>query len=153
MKLIAQKPCSFGGRKFYIGDEIPAELVMDPKLQEKRGLLTIVNDAPTFTDGVDIGDPAGDCSVIAVVLHTEKGDFPLELTEEGLQSVVDVLTSKGDTAKAIVEQMTEEHALILLNATDSRKNIKEAAEARAMALNSEETPSEEEDTEESAGEQ
>ena len=153
MKLIAQKPCSFGGRKFYIGDEIPAELVMDPKLQEKRGLLTIVNDAPAFTDGVDLGDPAGDCSVIAVVLHTEKGDFPLELTEEGLQSVVDVLTSKGDTAKAIVEQMTEEHALILLNATDSRKNIKEAAEARAMALNSEETHSEEEDTEESAGEQ
>lgn len=153
MKLIAQKPCSFGGRKFYIGDEIPAELVMDPKLQEKRGLLTIVNDAPAFTVGVDLGDPAGDCSVIAVVLHTEKGDFPLELTEEGLQSVVDVLTSKGDTAKAIVEQMTEEHALILLNATDSRKNIKEAAEARAMALNSEETPSEEEDTEESAGEQ
>lgn len=153
MKLIAQKPCSFGGRKFYIGDEIPAELVMDPKLQEKRGLLTIVNDAPAFTAGVDLGDPAGDCSVIAVVLHTEKGDFPLELTEEGLQSVVDVLTSKGDTAKAIVEQMTEEHALILLNATDSRKNIKEAAEARAMALNSEETPSEEEDTEESAGEQ
>lgn len=153
MKLIAQKPCSFGGRKFYIGDEIPAELVMDPKLQEKRGLLTIVNDAPAFISDIDFGDPAGDCSVIAVVLHTEKGDFPLELTEEGLQSVVDVLTSKGDTAKAIVEQMTEEHALILLNATDSRKNIKEAAEARAMALNSEETPSEEEDTEESAGEQ
>ncbi len=152
MKLFAKKPCSFGGKRFAIGDEIPADLVVNPAAMAKMDILSIVNDAPAvapaFTAGVDLGDPAGDCSVIAVVLHTEKGDFPLELTEEGLQNVVDVLTSKGDDSKAIVAQMTDEHALILLDATDSRKNIKEAAKARAMALNPEETPSEEEATEE-----
>ena len=31
MKLIAKQPCSFGGNKYYIGDEIPAEHVLDPR--------------------------------------------------------------------------------------------------------------------------
>lgn len=43
MKLIATKPCSFGGRQFYIGDEIPMELVADAKAQEKIGVITIIN--------------------------------------------------------------------------------------------------------------
>lgn len=42
MKLIANRPCSFGGRQFYIGDEIPANLVADAKAQQKMGVLAIV---------------------------------------------------------------------------------------------------------------
>lgn len=45
MRLIANKPCSFGGRKFYIGDEIPENLVADARLQEKYGVITTVNDS------------------------------------------------------------------------------------------------------------
>ena len=45
MRLIAKKPCSFGGRKFFIGDEIPENLVADAVLQEKYGVITIVNDS------------------------------------------------------------------------------------------------------------
>ena len=44
MRLIAKKPCSFGGRQFYIGDEIPENLVTDARVQEKMGVITIVND-------------------------------------------------------------------------------------------------------------
>lgn len=43
MKLIAKKPCSFGGRQFYIGDEIPAGLVADPVTQEGLGVIAIAN--------------------------------------------------------------------------------------------------------------
>lgn len=138
MKLFAKKPCSFGGKRFAIGDEIPVDLVVNPAAMAKMDIISIVNDAPAYTAGVDLGDPAGDCSGIAIVLHTENGDFHLNLTVEGLQQVVDVLTSKGDGPKAIVAQMTDEHALILLDATDSRKNIKQAAQERAMALTPEE---------------
>ena len=46
MKLIALRPCSFGGRKFYIGDEIPEELVLSPKLQKERGTIQILEDLP-----------------------------------------------------------------------------------------------------------
>ncbi|MCM1104905.1 MAG: hypothetical protein NC409_12465 [Clostridium sp.] len=42
MKLIAKKPCSFGGKKFFIGDEIAEELVSDPAAQEKYGIIAIV---------------------------------------------------------------------------------------------------------------
>lgn len=45
MKLIAKKPCSFGGQQFYIGDEIPENLVADAKRQEEYGVITIVNDS------------------------------------------------------------------------------------------------------------
>lgn len=150
MKLIAKRPCYFG-KKFYIGDEIPVEAVQNPATQEKLGVLTIVNDAPLFA--VPCEEPSIELLTVPVVLHAEEGDFPLNLTVEGLQSVVDVLTDKADPAKAIIEQMTDEHALILIDATDSRASIKKAAQARAMALNTEEAPSEEEALEESEGDQ
>ena len=44
MRLIAKKPCSFGGQQFYIGDEIPENLVTDARLQEEYGVITIMND-------------------------------------------------------------------------------------------------------------
>ncbi len=51
MNLIANKPCSFSGQKFYIGDEIPADLVADAKMQEKLGVIAIVN-----TEGAPCGE-------------------------------------------------------------------------------------------------
>lgn len=44
MKLFAKRPCSFNGEKFFIGNEIPAEYVLDPKAQEKRGVLVVVEE-------------------------------------------------------------------------------------------------------------
>ena len=51
MRLIANKPCSFGGKKFYIGNEIPENLVADARLQEKMGVITIVNDNMRVSGG------------------------------------------------------------------------------------------------------
>lgn len=136
MKLIAQKPCGFGGKKFYIGDEIPAEYVLDPKAQEKMGVLVIVGDgtmAPVAPAPVEAMD---------VVIHAEEGDLPLSLTKEGLQAVVDVITSKATEAKPIIEEMTDGDALILLHIADNRKEIKTAAENRAKALSPEESAGE-----------
>lgn len=42
MKLIARKPCSFGGQNFFIGQEIPESLVVDAGMQEKLGVISIV---------------------------------------------------------------------------------------------------------------
>lgn len=138
MKLIAKKPCSFGGKKFFIGDEIPAAFVLDPKAHEKMGTLAIVD------------DEAGAPPTMEVVIRAEEGDLPLKLTQEGLQTVVDVLTGTADAAKPVVEAMTDGDALILLHCVDSRKAVKTAAEERAKALNA---PAEAEESEESAGEQ
>ena len=130
MKLIAKKPCGFGGKKFYIGDEIPAEYVLNPKAQETMGNLVIVN------------DEVAPGSAMEVVIRAKEGDMPLMLTQEGLQAVVDVLTGTADDANPIIEQMTDADALILLHLTDKRKEIKSAAEKRAQVINSEESEGE-----------
>lgn len=41
MKLIAKKPCSFGGKKFFIGNEIPVDMVLNPAQQAAWGILTM----------------------------------------------------------------------------------------------------------------
>ena len=136
MKLIARKPCSFGGEKFYIGDEIPTEAVLDPKAQEKMGILAIVRDdavpappaVPVETRNVD---------TMTVVIHAKEGDLPLDLTAEGLQAVVDVLTSKPADAEVTINEMTDGDALILIHVVDNRKSVKEAAETRAKTINEE----------------
>lgn len=141
MKLIAQKPCSFGGKQFFTGNEIPAELVLNPNSQAKMGVLAIVPDDAGTTPSVDVTET---CPVetMTVVIHAEEGDMPLNLTAEGLQAVVDVLTSNVEDAEPIVAAMNDGDALILLHLTDTRKTVKTAAEARAQAINAEESEGE-----------
>ena len=50
MRLVARKPCSFGGRKFFIGQEIPEGLVLDAAVQERMGVLTILSVPDSRTD-------------------------------------------------------------------------------------------------------
>lgn len=35
MKLVANKPCTLSGKRYFIGEEIPAEAVTDPVALEK----------------------------------------------------------------------------------------------------------------------
>lgn len=137
MKLIARQPCSFGGEKFYIGNEIPAEYVMDVKKQEQMGVLAVVmNDSDTAQP---VAAPANaDDKTVTINIEAEEGILPLTVSIDGLQLLFDVLTSNAEEAVGIVEQMEEDDALILLHLADSRKTIKKAAEARAKEINREE---------------
>lgn len=136
MKLIAKKPCGFGGRKFYIGDEIPADLVMNPREQEKMGVLSIMG------DGVKTETVKVQVESVTVKVPVEEGELVLDITCDGLQSVVSVLTGTADEAKATIDAMTDSDALILLHLTDSRKSVKNAAETRAKVLNGQESAGE-----------
>ncbi len=125
MKLIAKQPCSFGGKRFYIGDEIPVELVQEPKTQEKFGKLTIVNDAV---------EPGGDATVVHLVIHGKDGDIALDLAPESIQTVMDVLTANAEDAEKLIKKIDSDDLLFLVNAADSRKTVQAAAKARAQAL-------------------
>lgn len=131
MKLIAKKLCNFG-KRFYIGDEIPLEAVLDPKLQEKRGVLVIVDDEAAPAAPAE--QTANPVYALTVCVHAEEGDLPLELTQEDLQYVLDILSSNAEDAEPLVKQMTNVDALIFLDVADSRKTIKTAAKARAKAI-------------------
>lgn len=139
MKLIAKKPCSFGGEKFYVGDEIPVEYVLNPKLQEQMGVLTIVyvdgsgSDCDADGHPIVIADPT-----FSILVKTSDGEMELEPTDDGMQDIFTVLIGRAEDAAPIIEQMDDGDSLILLHLADSRKSVKALAEARAKALEAEE---------------
>lgn len=133
MKLIAKKPCSFGGERFYIGDEIPLELVQEPKTQEKYGVLAIlegdaVTPAPTVAPIV-IADP-----VMTICVQVGDEEMELEPTDDGLQDIFNVLIGEPAAAMATINRMTDNDSLILLHLADRRTTVKKAAKSRAEEL-------------------
>lgn len=133
MKLIAKKPCSFGGESFCIGDEIPVELVKEPKTQERYGILVIVEGdaltpAPTVAPVV-VTDP-----VLTICVRVGEEQMDLEPTDDGLQDIFSVLIGEPTVAIDTINKMTDNDALILIHLADRRATIKNAAKKRAEKL-------------------
>lgn len=133
MKLIAKKPCSFGGQQFFIDNEIPVELVKDPETQEKYGVLVIVEgDAltpvPTVAPVV-VTDP-----VLTICVRVGDDNMDLEPTDDGLQDIFSVLIGEPAAAIETINKMTDNDALILIHLADRRATIKNAAKKRAEKL-------------------
>ena len=142
MRLIAKKPCSFNGQTFYIGDEIPSEFVINPKAQEKLGVIAIA------ADGGDPSEPAVTGAFIgqvefAIPINQRDGKMILHCNEEQICKAAEVIQMTAGEAKETIKEIEDEKVLILLNACDSRKAIKEATEAAATKLNFEEDVQEE----------
>lgn len=149
MKLIANKPCSFGGKQFFVGDDIPADLVADARAQEKMGVITVAND----TERVPAGEPgtlytqeqlekmvaeAVDEAVNNTIQEMEQKQKELQeaagvLQDEGLLSVGTVIIPvKGDSAgdneqqtavPATPEEIQQVFSIMQMNATDGAKAI------------------------------
>lgn len=138
MRLIAKKPCSFGGRTFYIGEEIPTEFVLNPKAQEKLGVIAIV------ACGGEVGMKQEDMVAqvgeveFGVPIRQKNGNMTLYLSEEQICSAVEIMQMSPAEAKEAIKGIASENILILLNACDSRKAINEATEAAASGLTAEE---------------
>ena len=132
MAYTAIKPCRFAGQTYRIGEEVPAEVIQPGAAKNlvKMGIIAesggAINAAPIKT----VKLPARE-----VVIRAKEMD--LTPTPKGLQAIFDVLTANVSEAETIIEKMTDNDALILLNISDSRKSVKELTEARAKALNTE----------------
>lgn len=135
MAYVALKPCRLSGQSFKIGEIVPAENVLPGAAKNlvKMGIITEDGDNATAVMPQPVTMKASKNT--SVVIHTKEGDMPLEVTAEGLQAVVDVLTSKVGEAETIINGMTDDDALILLSCCDSRKSIQELTATRAKALN------------------
>ena len=149
MRLIAKKPCSFGGRQFYIGDEIPANFVADAGAQEKMGVITIANDTervPAEESGTfytqeqldKMVAEAVDEAVNNTVQEMEQKQKELQeaagvLQEEGFLPVGTVIIPvKGDSAgdneqqtavPATPEEIQQVFSIMQMNATDGAEAI------------------------------
>jgi len=102
-KLIAQKPCSFGGRMFYIGEEVPEALVADPVRQEKLGVLAAVPDSA----GAEAGAAGG-----------ESQGSPRTYTQEQVDAVL---------ARAVADALAGKEAEYAAAAEADRRMMEEAA--------------------------
>lgn len=124
MAYTAIKPCRLAGQSFKIGDIVPAGNIQPGAAKNlvKMGIIA------------EQGSEEANPSTITIKIQTAEGELPLEVTPEGVQAVFDALNAKASDAEATVAEMTDEEALILLNASDKRKSIQEATEQRAAAL-------------------
>lgn len=149
MRLIANKPCSFGGRQFYIGDEIPENLVADARAQEKMGVITVTNDVERVPAGESgtfftqeqvekMVAEAVDDAVNNTILEMEQKQKELQeaagvLQEEGFLSEGTVIIpvrggSDGDNEQqtavpATPEEIQQVFGIMQMNATDGAEAI------------------------------
>lgn len=141
MRLIAKKPCSFGGKKFFIGEEVPAYLVANPKLQEKLGVLAIakkqVDDmvAAAVAELKETEDRACEGVIMISVKGESDGEMlAIPVTAEEIQQVFSIMQLTADEGTKAISDVKSENVLILLHATDSRKTIKDTAKKQADNL-------------------
>lgn len=109
MRYIARRPCSFGGKKYLIGEDVPADVVLDGKRQVALGTLAAVQDDKT--------------SAILISL----GEEQFSLAPEELQRVFDILQAKSEDAVALLQEETRENVCGVIAVCDSRRAVKTAA--------------------------
>lgn len=109
MRYIARRPCSFGGKKYLIGEDVPADVVLDGKRQVALGTLAAVQDDKT--------------SAILISL----GEEQVSLAPEELQRIFDILQAKSEDAVALLQEETRENVCGVIAVCDSRRAVKTAA--------------------------
>lgn len=153
MRLIAKKPCSYGGKKFFIGDEIPAELVVNIEREEKLGVISIANDeagVPEQSGALYSQEQVDEMIQSAVAelkpFDSDNAGFTVTVKGEGdnvtavscsaedIQSVVDVLQMNADDGAKAVASVKSDSVLILLHALDTRATVKKAAQKQHDTL-------------------
>ena len=131
MKLIARKPCSFGGQRFFIGEEIPENLVADAKRQEMLGVIAAVPEAGGI---LETAASDGESPVPVTVYRDGGENLTILLTAEEVQAVFGIMQQTAETAVKEIGEVKNENVLILLHAADSRKTVREAAKKQADTL-------------------
>lgn len=153
MKLIAKKRCSYGGRKFFAGDEIPADIVLNVEREEKLGVISIANDeagVPEQSGALYSQEQVGEMIQSAVAelkpFDSDNAGFTVTVKGEGdnvtavsciaedIQSVVDVLQMNADDGAKAVANVQSDSVLILLHALDTRATVKKAAQKQHDTL-------------------
>lgn len=139
MSIIALKPCTFGGKKFLIGDKIPENLVVNPKVQAKMGTIAISGGTIPPEELQQYTSQVGEVK-FEIIIHSENGDLPLAVTNEELSIFTDILqinvskTEDKQKVSDMIQNIESEDLLIMLDALDGRKFVKEEAQERAAAL-------------------
>lgn len=136
MRIIARQPCSFEGKKFYIGEEIPESYVKDPAAQEKMGVVAL-SDTESQRSEILKDKP------ICIPIRKNGKIMDLDVSEEELRQAAEIMQMNPKEAVAHIRDHVEnDTVLILLNALDSRSAVKKETEAKAAGETAEESEGE-----------
>ena len=146
MLYIAQKPCSFGGKKFLIGDTIDEKIILPGAIRRltKAGIIAVAGDVPPVSATLEESVTMVGQVKFETTIHAEEGDLKLEITEEALAIFTEIRqlgTNKTEDKQKISELLQKADsvdALIFIDAMDGRKFVQEEAQKRAQALTAEE---------------
>ena len=138
MKLFAIKPCSFGGKRYFIGDEVPLSEVSNPKEQEKRGVLAISSGSENDVAGLPEAEKKITKTIekleIPVLQDGENEVLAISLNGNEIQSVFAILQMASEEAVKSLDNIESEDVLIVIHATDNRTTVKKAAKKRAEQI-------------------
>ena len=130
----ALKPCTLAGRKFIIGDEIPADLVLNPqKLIKNRMIVEVAENLVSETQEENAVLEV-EKEALIVPIYEKDEVINLSLSAEQIVEVVTILQHTVDEAEKTIKDITSEDELIVIHKLDPRKGVKEAAENRANEL-------------------
>lgn len=152
MRLIAKKPCSYGGRQFFIGDEIPENLIANAEREEKLGVISIVNAEAGVSAqaGALFSQEQVDEMIAEAVANASKG-FSQEQVDEMIQSAVAELEpfdyensgfivtvkGEGDNVTAVSCSANDIQSVVdvlQMNADDGAKAVTEIKSDSALVL-------------------
>ena len=136
MRIIARQPCSFEGKKIYIGEEIPESYIKDPAAQEKMGVVAL-SDTESQRSEILKDKP------ICIPIRKNGEIMDLDVSEEELRQAAEIMQMNPKEAVThIREHVENDTVLILLNALDSRSAVKKETEAKAAGETAEESEGE-----------
>lgn len=137
MKLIALKPCSFGGIRYYRGDEIPTDEVCNPKVQKERGIISIV---PDDKNDIESDNARGEMvpSGINVPIVMNPGEIIyMTFTAEEASEIFLILQMSATEAVKTVESVESAELLTAIQCIDGRSTVKKAIANMLKVLDSE----------------
>jgi len=131
--LIAKKPCNFSGKNFWIGEQIPDELVLNPESQEKMGILAIVGKVEEdIIENDNIVAQVGEV-FFEIPIANGSESMKINMSEKNIVQAVLIMQMKASDAEKAIQEVEDENVLIFLNALDARKSVKDAAKKKAIA--------------------
>lgn len=148
-EFVCKKPITLSGHSFSYGEIIPDGFVLP-----ERALTLIRSNYITEVDGSllqteEVTTPIlpfqseNEETPITIPINTEKGIMEVITSSQTVVTVFTIMQKTVEDAEKDIAELTDEDALILLNAMDSRKGIQKAAEERNTKLKKESEPPEE----------
>lgn len=158
--LIAKKPCYFD-KQYYIGDIIPDEVVLNPKKQESLGVIAIANSEGASEEvtgalytqeqldravaekvaEISTQQPQNEVSNeggIIIPISTENGILEANMSITSVVAALTIMQKNADEAAEEIKAVEDDDVLMILNAADSRKSVKNAAMKRHEEIQPEE---------------